>query len=246
MTDQEALSLPFDEAIEFFRQKLRTPTAHWTDVWQEAHSRAFMVAGAATDALLEDFQDAIAKALADGTTLEAFRADFAAIVEKHGWSYNGSPGWRSRIIYETNLSTAYSAGRHAQLTQPATLEAFPYWQYVHGDSMRPRPQHLAWNGLTLRADDPFWSTHYPPNGWRCSCRVRPISGADLGRMGKAGPDDAPPPEYRDWRNPHTGAVHQVPVGIDPGFGYNMGQAWDKAPVKAPKVPVGPEPPVQKP
>ena len=176
-----AIGLPFDEAIDFFKQKTRIPTKGWTYVWRTAHSHGFMVAGATTDALLSDFQDAIKKALTDGTTLAEFRRDFDGIVAKHGWSYNGTPAWRSRIIYETNLSTAYSAGRYAQLTEPETLAAFPYWQYVHSGSSHPRLQHLAWNGLVLRADDPFWATHYPPNGWRCGCRVVPVSGRGLAR-----------------------------------------------------------------
>jgi len=30
-------SLPFEEQIAFFRQKLNIPTARWDDLWQEAH-----------------------------------------------------------------------------------------------------------------------------------------------------------------------------------------------------------------
>jgi hypothetical protein len=246
-TDAEAIGLPFEEAIDFFRGKAKVPTSHWTDVWRTAHSHSFMVAGAATDALLGDFQDALKKALEHGTTLAEFRGDFDAIVARHGWSYNGTPGWRSRIIYETNMSTAYSAGRYAQMTEPETLAAFPYWQYVHSGSNHPRLQHLGWNGLTLRADDPFWESHYPPNGWRCGCSVRPVSPGGLRRMGKSGPDVAPPIQTRPWRNPKTGAVHQVPVGIDPGFDYNPGMAWQEGakalPVKAPDLrPVKPKAP----
>ncbi|WP_457831509.1 phage head morphogenesis protein, partial [Staphylococcus aureus] len=77
----------------------------------------------------------------------------------------------------------------------------------------------------LSCDDPFWASHYPPNGWHCGCRVRPVSAGGLARMGKDGPDAAPPIQTRAWRNPHTGAVVQVPVGIDPGFDYNPGLAW---------------------
>jgi hypothetical protein len=79
--------------------------------------------------------------------------------------------------------------------------------------------HLAWDGLTLRADDPWWDAHYPPNGWRCGCRVSVVSEAGLKRMGKSAPDPSPPTVTRPWTNPKTGAVHQVPVGIDPGFDY---------------------------
>jgi Phage Mu protein F like protein len=145
----EGIDLPFEQAIAFFRGKALIPTAHWTDVWRTAHAHGFMVAGAATDELLDDFQQSLRKALEQGTTLAEFRKDFDTIVEQHGWAYNGTPGWRSSIIYDTNLSTAYSAGRYAQLTDPDALKAFPYWTYVHGDSQRPRPQHLAWNAQRL-------------------------------------------------------------------------------------------------
>lgn len=219
------ISLPPEAAIRFFLGKLNTSTRGWSDVWQEAHARAFMVAGAASDALLGDFRAAIAKALEDGTTLAEFRADFDGIVARHGWAHNGTAGWRATIIYETNLSTAYAAGRWSQLTEPETLRAFPYWQYVHSGAAHPRKQHLAWNGLTLRADDAFWRTHYPPNGWRCGCRVRPLSGRDLARQGKREPDQAPRIETRPWTRPSDGRVLQVPDGIDPGFGYNVGEAW---------------------
>lgn len=247
----QGISLPFEEAIDFFRKKARVPTEHWTDIWRTAHSHAFMVAGAASDALLEDFQEALKRALKDGTTLATFRQDFDTIVEKHGWIHNGGPSWRSGIIYDTNLSTAYSAGRYAQLVEPETLKHFPYWTYIHSGSNHPRLQHLAWNGLTLPASDPFWESHYPPNGWRCGCRVSPTSEAGLARMGKSAPDKAPPIETRTWVNPKTGAKHEVPVGISPGFDYNPGKAWLEGPkalpVKGPNWrPEGPAPDVELP
>ncbi|NKX16151.1 hypothetical protein HGG75_10290 [Ochrobactrum pseudogrignonense] len=96
-----------------------------------------MVAGAATDALLDDFRREIQRALEEGTTIEEFRQSFDAIVEKHGWDYRGKRNWRTRIIFDTNLRTAYAAGRYAKLTEPETLEAFPYWQYHHSGSINP-------------------------------------------------------------------------------------------------------------
>lgn len=88
------INLPPEAAIRFFLGKLNTPTQGWSDVWQEAHARAFSVAGAASEALLGDFRAAITKALEQGTTLAEFRADFDAIVERNGWAYNGTPGCR--------------------------------------------------------------------------------------------------------------------------------------------------------
>ena len=165
------LRRPFAEQVAFFRGKLGNlvPTARWDDIWKSAHDRAFMVAGAAKADLLADLAAAVDKAIAEGETLDAFRKRFAAIVQKHGWhGWTGEEteagrAWRTRIIYQTNLATSYAAGRLAQLKDAG----FRYWVYRHSGSEHPRLQHLAWDGLTLPADHPFWQTHYPPSGWNC-------------------------------------------------------------------------------
>ncbi|MFH1984130.1 MAG: phage minor head protein [Pseudomonadota bacterium] len=215
-------SLPFDEAIKFLREKLSLPTETWTDIWQEMHDQAFVVAGATKADLISDLRAAVDQAIADGTTIETFRAAFDAAVERHGWSYVGGRNWRTRVIYETNVTQAYNAGRHRQMSDPAMLARRPYWEYRHGDSAHPRPQHQAWDGLVIRADDPWWQTHSPANGWGCKCKKFALSDRDLERLGKNGPDPAPGGATYEWTNKRTGETHQVPVGIDPGFAYTPG------------------------
>lgn len=224
-TTVSAADLPFDEAIDFLRAKTNVTSESYRDVWGRANVKSFTVAGATSEALVDDFRREVAGALERGSSLQEFRKGFDAIVEKHGWAHTGKPGWRSQIIFETNLGTAYAAGRYKQQTEPETLAAFPYWQYVHSGARHPRREHLSWNGLTLRADDPWWDTHYPPNGWRCGCRTRPVSARGLQRMGKGGPDSAPQIELREHVDRATGEVRTVPKGIDPGWDYNVGRAW---------------------
>ncbi|MBB4955566.1 hypothetical protein H4S14_003605 [Agrobacterium vitis] len=220
------LDQPFDEAIRFLRDKTSMPTESWRDVWDAAHSKMFMVAGANKQALVDDFKEAIAKALEQGTTLADFRKDFDQIVKKHGWSYKGEKGWRTRTIFETNLRTAYAAGRYAQLTEPDTLATFPYWQYNHSGALHPRLSHKAWDGKVYAADDPFWVTAYPPNGFGCGCFVTPVSRGGLKRLGKSGPDRAP--------NLDQLGTDQ-PLGVDPSFAYNPGMAWLSQTAPGPKA-----------
>ena len=224
-TTASAIGLPFEEAIRFFRDKANVTTKTWTDVYAAAHSRAFMVAGAATDAIVADFRAAVDKAISQGTTLDEFRKDFDTIVERYGWSHTGGRNWRSRVIFDTNLKTAYAAGRYAELTRPETLAAFPFWQYNHSGALHPRLDHLSWDGLTLAAEDPFWKTNYPPNGWGCGCSVIPSSRRDLRRQGKSGPDPSPDLVFR--AEEVGGRTVRVPTGVDPGFEYNPGMAWQK-------------------
>lgn len=163
----EFMNLPFAEAIEFFRQKLSLPTATWTDIWKEMHGRAFVVAGAMKEDLIEDLRSAIDSAIAEGTTIATFRESFDEIVVRHGWSYKGGRGWRTAVIFNTNLSVAYARGHYRQMADPDLLKVRPYFRYVPSYSANPRPEHRKWYNLVLPADDPFWETHYPPNGWGC-------------------------------------------------------------------------------
>ncbi|WP_374439120.1 PBECR2 nuclease fold domain-containing protein [Pseudomonas panipatensis] len=238
-----ATSLPFAEQNQFFRRKLNLPTNAWTDIYTREHDYAFVVAGANRDDLVQDFRQAVEKAIADGTTLEDFRKDFDRIVAKYGWSYRGGRNWRSRVIYETNMQSSYMAGRLEQLM--AVREERPYWQYLHSDAVEhPRPEHEALNGLILRWDDPWWKYFFPINAWGCQCSVRALSEDDLRRMGKDGPDTAPPIVWQTrtigQNSPDGPRIVEVPTGIDPGFEYMPGQARLDSAVPFPRD-GGPEP-----
>lgn len=177
------------------------------------------MAGAYKADLISDFRGAVDKAIGQGTTLESFRKDFDTIVAKHGWSYKGSRNWRSELIYSTNIRTSYAAGRWKQLMDPAVRKAFGYLTYRHGDSRIPRTEHLAWDGITLPDDDPWWNTHYTPNGWGCQCRIFAATREEFEAAGETGKGEAPPSPI----DPKTGE----PVGIDKGWGYNVGKAAEK-------------------
>lgn len=231
----DAFNLPFDEAIRFLRQKISLPSKTWRDIEGRAHDRSFVVAGAIKDGLIEDLRAAVDDAIAKGETLDTFATRFEQIVAKHGWTGwtgEGSPGgraWRARVIYETNLKTAYAAGRYAQMTDPDLLKVRPYWMYKHADTrtpLRPRPEHEGWDGLVLRWDDPWWQTHYPPNGWNCSCGVRPVSRREMKAEGLE-PDESPTVTTRPVRDPKTGGIVQVPNGIDFGWDHAPGRDWSR-------------------
>jgi hypothetical protein len=215
---------PFGYQVDFFRGKLNLPTDRWDDIWKSAHDRAFVVAGAAEADLLQDLRDAVDAAVSQGETLAQFRARFSEIVDKHGWhGWTGEDtqagfDWRTKVIYNTNLRASYAAGRWQQLQEQAA-RGLTFWRYVHNDSVaHPRPLHQAWGDsrLTLPYDDPFWQTHFPPNGWGCRCRVVAER--------KPGPDAATTrPAGWNTTEDKTGE----PPGIDKGWGYAPGANVDQ-------------------
>lgn len=174
-------SLP--EAERYFRDKVNMPTRRWDDLWQGQHARAFVVAGATRDGLLVDLREAVDAAISKGETLEDFRARFRDIVQRHGWTGwtgEGTPGgeaWRTKVIYQANLSTAYHAGRWE------TLKHFPYLRYKHNTVLNYREEHKALDGMILPTYHKLWEKYYPPNGFGCHCTVFGVSEAKMRAMG---------------------------------------------------------------
>lgn len=230
--------LPPEEAIAFFRSKGLLEGFAWQDVWQEEHARAFTVAKAMDRAVLEDIRAALDAALANGTTFETFKADLRPLLEARGWWGRkemtdplngetrevqlGSPR-RLQTIFNMNLRTAYAAGRWERIEQSKAL--LPFLVYTTAGDSRVRLEHRAWDGVCLPVDDPWWQTHYPPCGWGCRCttiqvsrRIAEARGLKIGEQ----PPRFPPKPYT---NPRTGEVTLIEGGIDPGFSYNVGQAY---------------------
>ena len=248
-----ALGLEPVEAVRYFRSKGIAVTENWHDFWQDAHARAFTVAGVAKLDLLQDIRGAVDTAIKEGRTERWFLNDLAPVLKQKGWwgkkevtdpdtgevryVRQGSPS-RLKTIYRQNTQSAYMAGRYKQQLENADYE--PYWQYIAVLDQKTRPAHAALNGKVFRYDDPFWGAMYPPNGWNCRCRVAAYSESRLKRRGLDVSDSAGHMVTREVEtvNRQTGeAVRRTVTGYrhggkgslesftDAGFSYNPGKVW---------------------
>lgn len=223
-----------DEAIAFFRQKGYRIGFDHRDVWQQEHQAAFTVAKAMQVDLLAEIRLQVDAAISNGITLATFNKELIPRLQARGWWGRqemtdpadgivknvqlGSPR-RLETIFDTNLATAYSEGQWERIQRNQQL--FPFLEYVRSASVNPRDTHLAYVGLVLRADDPFWQSHLPVKEYGCKCTVIQHSQRMLDREGlKVG--TAPPEVMRSLVNKRTGEVQQVPVGVDPAFNYPPG------------------------
>lgn len=190
-----AARLPPKEAVSYFRAKGHNVTWNWYEQLTDAHARAFTIAKAVRIDVLNTLRDEVDRAVHDGITRQEFTRTLAPRLQKLGWWGKqivvdtegnakeielGSPR-RLATIYNVNMRTAYNSGRYAQMMN--NVEDYPFWQYVAVMDGRTRPEHAALNGLVFRYDDPFWKTHYPPNGWNCRCRVRALSAERMKALG---------------------------------------------------------------
>lgn len=70
-------------------------------------------------------------------------------------------------------SSARMAKKWIQIQE--SKEEFPYLQYITAHDDHVRPAHKALDGIIKPVSDPFWETHYPPNGYNCRCTVKKLA-----------------------------------------------------------------------
>lgn len=249
---------PPADAVAYLRDKVPGGrlSFDWRDVWQQEHLTSFVVAKMASRDLLADVHGALIKAISEGWTRDRFITELRPMLETAGWWGRkvqtdpvtgqtrevqlGSPR-RLKTIYDTNMRMAHASGRWERFQ--AGKAGLPYLVYTAVLDERTRPLHARWGGrggarIVLPIDHPFWRTHYPPNGWRCRCIVIAASDAMLKARGWAvtSDDELEALDWkktRPWLNGRTGETMTVPVGIDPGFAYNVGMARRAALVPPP-------------
>lgn len=229
------------EVIDYFDRRPSVPTFDWRDIAAHEHALAHTVAKTAGFEILGDLRNAIRKAVVDRMPFDQFRAELEPLLKQKGWwglkrridpatkqpvlAQLGSPR-RLQIIHWANVHSAHAAGEWARVQQ--NREFLPWLTYVASVSERKRPLHMSWVGTTLPVDDPWWRTHYPPNGWNCKCSVRQIGDREAGRLHQEfGRDKAPSLDERDWLNRRTGETEKIPAGIDPGWQNNPGMLRDR-------------------
>lgn len=195
-----AIGLPPEKAIAHLSAKQAQVTGPWHEWLDGQHARGFTAANVAKLDVLQDIQDSLTKALKGGQTLQQWKAGLVPELQRKGWWGNagttaelnaagrvdadgviakGLTPTRLKTIFQTNMQSAYMAGRYADMIEEA--EERPFWQYVAILDAKTRPAHRAMNGKIFRYDDPGWKSFFPPCGYRCRCRVRNFSQADVTR-----------------------------------------------------------------
>ena len=243
-----AIGLPPAKAIAYLKDKGYVISWRWQDVWQRAQAKAFTVAGVTQQDVLEDIRAAVDDALKNGTTLSTFEKDLKPILQRKGWwgrhaqtdketgEMFGKPldPYRLKTIYQTNMQTAYMAGRYK--SQIENVDNRPFWEYVAILDGRTRPSHRALDGKIFRYDDPFWDSLYPPNGFGCRCRVRVRSQEDMNEQRLyLSKSDGKLETVERMVSKRTGEMAEVTGYRDPltkklftpdvGWSYNPGKAW---------------------
>jgi hypothetical protein len=249
------------EALAYLKNKNLKAGFSYKDVWNEEHATAFTVAKAMQLDVLSDLHTAVVDAMEKGQSFESFKKNITPLLQQKGWwgkkemtdpltgkTVNAQLGSDRRLktIYRVNMRSAYQKG---QYDRTMASDIHPYLMYRIGPSVNHREDHQSWDGLILPKDDPFWDSHFPPNGWGCKCYTRAVTEVRKKQYEENGiptaprldgtgggnvpaKTQAPPVKYKTYFNERKGTVEQVPEGVDPAFNWNQGKAARDAGAKA--------------
>ena len=188
---------PPQDAIRYLEQKF--PKASWayTDLLDNAHDRAFVVAKMVDVDLATTVQRSIIDAMKTGQGYKAWAKDIDKVLAKSGW-YDGqinvdsqgnakkvATGGQHRLetIYRTNVAAAYEAGRQQVIFNDRDDDPFGYVMYSAIMDNRTRPTHKALHGKVMEKSDPAWSSISPPNGYNCRCTIVELTQGQIDRYG---------------------------------------------------------------
>ena len=188
---------PPQDAIRYLEQKF--PKASWayTDLLDNAHDRAFVVAKMVDVDLATTVQRSIIDAMQEGKGYKAWAKDIDKVLAKSGW-YDGQinvdaqgnakkvvTGGQHRLetIYRTNVAAAYEAGRQQVIFNDREDDPFGYVMYSAIMDNRTRPTHKALHGKVMEKSDPAWSSISPPNGYNCRCTIVELTQGQIDRYG---------------------------------------------------------------
>jgi len=247
-----AIGLEPTEAVRYLQGKGVAVTGNWTQWLEGQHARAFTVANVAKLDVVSDIHTSLVEALKQGQTLDQWRDGLIPTLKAKGWwrregtakqltdagrvnqatgeIAKGLTAPRLKVIYETNMQSAYSAARYEQMVAGAARR--PLWQWISLQyGLNRRPAHVAMHNRVFRYDDGLFKTVWAPCGYGCKCRMRAYTEREAQQRGlhvesTAGKLSQVTVPLRDgsmarvtrYTDPSFGA--QRFFQPDPGFGHN--------------------------
>lgn len=184
-------TFPNEAAADYIRGKAVADPTHFGNLPPQLKQRAFTVAGIEQLDALQRIRDAVAK-LPEGASWDEAKREIAAEISPFTGGDMKAARARAEFQLRTHGFQAYAVARHQQ--QMEDIDVFPYWKYETVGDSRVRPGHAALDGKVLRADDPWWNTHYPPWDWGCRCIVIELTELDAKKQGITPPNEMPTPE----------------------------------------------------
>ena len=178
-------SLPFDEAVAFFRSRGVISTEEFDALEDRYRQSGFVARNLASDRMEQVARDLIQRLLEQGLTLDDVRRQLRDQNSAEAAALGVSPTSTSYIetVIRTNVASAYGHGRWEAMNDPAVVALRPYCQFRTAGDSRVRSNHAALNGLVFRLGSDEAGYYAPPIGFNCRCGMVTLSERQLQARG---------------------------------------------------------------
>jgi SPP1 gp7 family putative phage head morphogenesis protein len=220
---------PYRAAVKAVQDRLALDDEAIRELASQYDAMAGKVFASAADALERNIRERLVEATKVGEHVRGGKAAVAEAFQVAGLTPDNY--FTTEAIFRTQTALAYGAGRWQADQDPAIQEVLWGYRYVTVGDDRVRAEHRGFEGVTLPKDDPFWATHWPPNGWGCRCVT--ISVFEPRKTVR-------PPAVIDVDG------KEVRPSVDKGFAFNPGVVFHgptiaAVPAKPPKIEFVPHP-----
>ncbi len=235
-SDLDWQTIQFKDAIEFMAKKLDIAVELRAQVAAALQETAFYVTGMVRADAIAQVHDSLNTIITAGGSFADFKRDFKAIAEKTGFQPREGVSARAAVVFETNMHSALNAGIMQGMRQ--TVSTRPYASLLTAGGARTCGNCSMMSGVTMTIQQ--WDGRGgPPFHHRCRCELRSFSVPQLEKYGLKpfDPDKDTMPlkdkkgqvvrqvsmkDTYSYKDPRTGKVENIPVGISPGFNYAKG------------------------
>lgn len=200
-------SAAFDEpllnevTIKALLNKIPLTSAEFDTLESRYKNQAFVISRLTTARTIRRVQENLAVHLKGGGGFGEWRDGLDELFASLGMEPQNSHYIEN--VYRTNVASAYNRGRWDQVQ--AHLNLIAILEYHAVLDARTRPHHRAMNGTKAPPDAQIWIEWYPPNGYKCRCKVVAIT------------------KYAAQRYGLRADIVYPDVKPDPGFEYNPSQ-----------------------
>ena len=195
-TFADSFNLPFVEAIQYLKDKVSLTPEEFYKLDAKARFKAFTVAKLTGLDAIERVKQILIKSPTKEDFIKNVQKD--ELLRKVGF-HKENPFYLE-TVYRTNITSAYNAGRWAQIER--NKDIIKYLRYVAIDDDRTTPICRALNGTTLPPDDSFWKKYTPPQHFNCRSTIMPITKYQKGYRKKNPPKKIPETDESFLANPY--------------------------------------------
>lgn len=171
-----------------------------------------------SEALVDDLYEMVrVVSYEGGQTARAMLPYFDEIIERHNWHYLGPRRNRNKKIYHIATGAFYRHREYKQLITPEALDIFPQWRLRVLTRVASPPLEL-WKEFRdkIVPANCAWIRAYLHISGYYYAHIEPVSRTEL-RTSSRNISAEPLVNYYQGTDPITGAVVDIPEGIEPGF-----------------------------